>query len=167
MNFWQRTKDAYAAIHDAILANRTLDVAFIFLWFFYAGFGILTIAQNASVFHRAGSPEFFQTIWGGGLGVASLVALAAAVTSFYLPHSRYDLRIRGKRVERFAIFVLLGLLALYPVLLAAYGGGEGSRPDLLSLSGSYFVFPVWRVIHLKARINQLYHVAEVKRQEGL
>lgn len=161
MSFWQKTKQAWHGISDPIKTDRSIDVACIALWLCYALFGFFTITQNASVFTRAGSPEFYQTIWGGTVGLSALLAAVGGILSFYTVHTRYDLRIRNKRLERFGLFSMMGLMALYPILIAAYGGETGPRNDLFSLALSYVVIPFWRTKHLRARINQLYTVAEM------
>lgn len=166
MTFRQRSKTAWGAIHDPIKTDRSIDVACIVAWICYAFFGLFTITQNASVFTRAGTPEFYQTIWGGSIGLLSALAAGAGILSFYTQHERYDRRIAAKRTERFAVGTLIGLVTLYPLLLAFYGGPTGPRLDLLSLSFSYLVLPIWRSRHLKSRINQLYQVAELKLREG-
>lgn len=165
MLLWQRTKTAVQSVSDPIKANREVDVLAILFWLCYGGWGLFTIVQNASVFSRAGTPDFYQTVWGGLIGLFSFAAAASAVFSFYTPHTRYDRRIAAKRTERFALFSMVGLIGLYPVFLLMYGGETGPRPDLFCLATSYCLFPIWRIRHLKTRINDLYSVAEMFEQE--
>lgn len=167
MTIWQRLKAAREAVHDPIKDDRSIDVTCGRIWVCYALFGIFTITQNASVFGRTGTPEFYQTIWGGGIGLFAAVAAASGLGAFFIPHTRYDRRILIKRLESFALLAFMGLVVLYPITLAFYGGADGSRWDIFWVSISYLMLPYWRVKHLSRRIKQLYHVAAVKHQEGL
>lgn len=167
MTIWQRFKAARGAVHDPIKTDRSIDVTCVRIWVCYALFGIFTITQNASVFRRSGTPEFYQTIWGGGIGLFAAVAAAAGAVSFFVPHTRYDQRILIKRLESFALLAFMGLVVVYPIVLAFHGGAAGPRWDIFWVSISYMLLPYWRVKHLSSRINQLYHVAAVKHEEGL
>lgn len=167
MTIWQRFKAAREAVHDPIKTDRSIDVTSGRIWVCYALFGIFTITQNASVFGRTGTPEFYQTLWGGGTGLFAAIAAAASFGSFLIPHARYDRRIAVKRIESFALLAFMGLVVLYPITLAFYGGAAGPRWDIFWVSVSYLMLPYWRVKHLNSRIKQLYHVAAVRQEEGL
>lgn len=166
MLFWQRTKTAAQSVTDPIRANREIDLTSILIWLCLGMFGFFTITQHASVFTRAATPDFYQAMWGGTVGLFATTAAAAGIVSFYTPHTKYDRRILTKRTERFALFVLTSVIAIYPVFLLIYGGENGPRLDIFCLALALLPLPIWRIRHLKTRINDLYSVAEIIRKGG-
>lgn len=152
-------KRAWAARKDPLVTNREYDVAALLTWFFYAGWGLLTMfSGDRSVFSNLPRWEdAYPQLWGGAVGMSALSATSAAVIIFFLNPGHIASRVRAKRAEIVSLCILLGLMAVYPVTLLVSGDAQGNfRPEILSLSLSYFPFAVFRVRHLLERIRQLY-----------
>lgn len=158
-----RLSKAWALRHDPILIDRRYDVASILTWFFYGAWGLLTALSDITVFRNLA--EAYAELWGGMIGVASMAAAVAGAALFFFHPSSYESRIRAKRVEVFALCSMIGLLAVYPMVLIAIATGVVAgepRLDILALSFSYFPFAVLRVLHLLSRIRQLYKYTDAK-----
>lgn len=154
---------AWAARQDPLVTTREYDIASLLTWFFYAGWGLFTMFSDLSVFSNLGSYEqVYPQLWGGAVGFMALTSSAAAATTFFLEPSHIQSRIRAKRAEIIALSSLLGLILVYPITLVFSGDPQGNfRPEILSLSLSYFPFAVFRVRHLLARIRSLYVMSAI------
>lgn len=148
---------AWGLRRDPILTDRRYDIASILTWFFYGAWGLLTALSDITVFRNLTAA--YAELWGGTIGLSTMIAAGAGAALFFLHPSSYESRIRAKRVEVFALCIMIGLLTVYPTVLVAMAVGavQGEpRYDILALSFSYFPFAVFRVQHLLGRIRQLY-----------
>lgn len=158
----ERFRRAWTARRDPLVTDRRYDVACLLTWFFYAGWGLGTIFSNLSVFQNLERIDsLYPQVWGGGIGIFSLVATVAAVTTFFLDPGNIQARVNAKRLEAASLCGVLGLLIVYPAVLIFIGDAQGNvRIDIVFLSLSYFPQAVFRVVHLRERIRQLYRYVE-------
>lgn len=153
---------AWRTRREPLITDRRFDIAAMMTWFFYAAWGILSLVLSDITSFR-NIDQYYPVVWGAALGVASAVATAAALTMFLLKPGSFASRIRAKRTESSALCAMLGLLAVYPTVLLLLGDPSGHpRWDILALSFSYFPFAVFRVMHLRQRISQLYRYTDRK-----
>lgn len=151
-------KRAWAARRDPLVTSREYDIASLLTWLFYAGWGLLTMFSDLSVFNNLARFEaLYPQLWGGAAGFFALSAAGAAAITFFLNPGHVQSRISAKRAEVVSLCSLIGLIAVYPITLLFSGDPQGNfRPEILSLSLSYFPFTVFRVRHLLDRIRTLY-----------
>lgn len=154
----ERLRIAVLSVRDPVVTNRGYDVAAFLTWFCYAAWGLFTAFSDRTVFENLARFEsLYPVLWGGAIGSAAFLAGTGAVATFLTRHENIPWRIRAKRTEMVMLCVMLGLLVVYPITIALTGDGNGNaRPDILALSLSYFPFAVFRVLHLRSRIKQLY-----------
>lgn len=162
---FSRLKSAWKAVMDPLVTDRRYDVACALTWFFYALWGLLSSLSGLTVFNAYQQWEqAYPAIWGGSIGVFSLTATLCAGWTFFLRHEDIQHRIRCKRFEMLALFGTIGLVAVYPVTLILQGDTNGNfRADIIALSLSYFPQMIFRILHLRARIGQLYLIQAVTR----
>lgn len=156
-----RLRTAWKARTDPIVATRELDLAAGTTWLFYALWGLFSALSDLTVFQSYQQWEQrYPTIWGGTVGLTSLAAAVSCYATFFIWHTDIPSRIRAKRFERFGLWAMLGLIAVYPITLLVQGDSSGNiRVDILALSLSFFPFMIFRIRHLKHRIAQLFVIA--------
>lgn len=155
-------KRAWKTRREPLITDRRFDIAAMLTWFFYAAWGTLSVVFSDITSFR-NIDQYYPVVWGGAVGAAAAVASVAALTMFLVKPGSFASRIRAKRTESSALCALIGLLSVYPVVLLFLGGPSGDpRWDILALSFSYFPFAVFRVMHLRQRISQLYRYTDRK-----
>lgn len=147
---------AWGTRRDPLFTDRRYDIACLLTWFFYAAWGLLSAFSDVTAFKNIS--DAYPQLWGGGIGVSALLASFAATTIFFLEPGSFRARISAKRLEVISLCTMVGLMAVYPmVLLFTTVGPDGStRYDIIALSLSFFPQAVFRVMHLMGRIRQLY-----------
>lgn len=142
-----------SVLNDPVLADRRLDVMAGTLWAIYGLWGMSSTIAKIPTLDRTASP-LYQLVWGALIGLVALVAAIAAFSTL-VPGSTL-VRIRKKQTEMWAVSILGGFIAVYPVLifLEAFTG-DPARQSIAFLSLSYLVVPTWRVDHLVRRIRSL------------
>lgn len=155
-----RLRTAWRAIMDPLITDRRYDVACVLTWGFYFGWGLFTALGDLSVFRTYERFEvLYPQIWGASVGLAAGAAAVAGIWTFLVWAHEVSRRIRAKRIEMISLCCVIGLIAVYPITIALTGDAQGNpRFDILSLSGSFFPLMIFRVIHLRARIQQLYRI---------
>lgn len=155
-----RLRTAWRSILDPLVTDRRYDVAAALTWLCYAGWGLFTALGDLSVFKNLQRLDVaYPQIWGLTMGMAALIATTAAGWTFFLWAHEIPRRIRAKRIEMVALCTTVGLIAVYPITIAFTGDPNGNaRLDILWLAFSFFPFMIFRVIHLRARIQQLFRI---------
>lgn len=137
-----------------LVVDRRLDLAAIILFAIYGLWGVATTYVNTSILQV--EITFYPVVWGAMTGLVALLAFASAVYTFFLAPPRVKRRLWALRLEMASVAILAGHIAVYPALVfIGVFFGDLNRPDLAILSLSYIVFPVWRVLDLISRIQQL------------
>lgn len=158
-----RLRNAWKAVMDPLVTDRRYDVASMLTWLFYALWGLLSAFSALTVFQTYDQwEEVYPQLWGGAVGLFALFAAVCAASTFFLQQTDFKARIRCKRGEMFALFGTIGLIAVYPVTLIVQGDAQGNfRPDIIALSLSYFPHLIFRILHLRTRVEHLYLIAGV------
>jgi hypothetical protein len=121
------------------------------LWALYAWWGIQAIVSKIPTIDTVSS-NTYGIIWAGSIALFSLIALCAAISVYFVTKFPQVLK---KRIELYAVIVLLGFIAVYPLSLTVLSfHGDISRQATTVLAYSYLVFPLLRVRHLNRRIKQ-------------
>lgn len=145
---------------DPLIVTRWLDVAYILLWFVYGLWGVFSVIVGLPTLNML-TPDWYQTVWSGFIGILSLTACVLASLVFF--HTPWFKQISKKRAEFATVCALLAFVVIYPVLLVVRAAdGDLSRvgPSAV-LAISYLIFPVLRLYFLRGRIKLLKQVTPV------
>lgn len=147
-------KSSWTKYRDPVIADRTVDLMAIAYWFCFSGWGVASTIAGIPTITNATTP-LYELVWGGTVGLLSFIACAAAASTFV--NSRTTMaRIRKKQTEIWAVSMLAGCIAVYPILIGVAAlGGDADRIATFFVSVSFLIFPTWRVRHLYYRIREL------------
>lgn len=136
-----------------LLTDHRMDVMAMTMWLLYGTWGILSTLAGVTILKDIA--DVYPILWGAAIGLSALAALISSFNTFMAAPQSVAARIKWKRREMIAVSLMLGFIAIYPVLMFVSLFNGNPRPDLLVLSLSYLVVPWWRVGHLASRIAQL------------
>lgn len=136
-----------------------IDVAFACLWAVYAGWGLFAAILGVATITEAVS-ETYTFLWACSIGVFASLAALAATSLFFDLGTRLKPPIK-KRIELWAVRMLICLIAVYPALLiTAAVAGDLNRGPTAVIALSYLVMPVYRNYQLKRRIKNFERAAK-------
>lgn len=150
MNTFRRI---WALRKEPVVADHTLDIMSMVMWLLLGLWGILSTVQHVTILNRA--IEWYPILWGSVIALSAWVAFIGAMMLFLVNQQDYSSRIFWKKVELMGVTGLLGFISVYPALMAVALFGDSPRVDLLVLSFTYLLLPLWRVGHLRERIKHL------------
>jgi hypothetical protein len=136
---------------DPLVVTREFDLAYMLLWALYAWWGIQAIITRIPTISIV-SDNLYEIMWAAGISTFSLIAL---FFSGYVYFRTKLSQVLKKRIELYAVIILIGFIAVYPLsatILAFHGD-----PDRLAsavIAYTFLVFPLLRVRHLNRRIKQ-------------
>ncbi len=148
-------RKAWGRRKNIILVDARIDVACAVLWLIYGAWGLWVPVVNANAL-LAVAPDFYPVLWGGVIGLAGMIAGICALANLATDPNRLGLRIWTHRWERFAVATLVGFILVLPTIqIGQMFTAGGDRFDVLILSFSYVVIPIWRLFHLGDRVKDL------------
>lgn len=154
-----------ARMREPVIADRTIDAAFIAYWLSFAGWGFSALLVGIPTISRE-TTAVYELWWGASVGSLAVVAALGAACTF-LQTERVQTRVRRKTVEMTAALALLGFLAVYPIfVIISAAQGDTARLALSFLAVQYLIFPAWRARHLFLRIRALRDLQEAAATDG-
>lgn len=138
---------------EVVVADHRIDILSLAMWFLMGTWGILSTVQQVTILNQA--IDWYPIVWGSLIGVLALVAFIGCMMIFVVLPTDYNARIRWKRLELAAVSCLVCVAGVYPGLMVIDLFGDTPRPDLTALSLTYLLVPIWRIGHLRSRIQNL------------
>lgn len=136
------------------MADKSIDAQAALVWFAAALWGFWAVITGVATITLA-TNSMYESVWGISIFLSAAVAGGAAAATF-IPTNDIFRRIRRKRVEYAALWVLSGFLSVYPALLLVLSlGGDWSRVAPFYGSLPLLIFAAWRLRHLYRRMSSL------------
>lgn len=140
-------------LREPVVTNRGLDLLAVYLWLALAFWGIASTITGIPTMTAAATPTY-EFFWGGAIGILSLIAAAAAGSTFFTIPGLH--RTTKRWVEMSALLLLVGVMSVYPSLLIL-GSLDGVTRTTATIGLAMYAlgFPAWRIADLFFRIRSL------------
>ena len=139
---------------DPVVLTRWVDVCYVYVFTVYALWGISSALVGLPTLNIY-TPDVYQIVWSGCIGLLSTVAAFFASLVFF--DTSWMSQITKKMIEFRAVLVASAFIVVYPILLIArvVNGEVAEVGPTAILSLSYLGFPVLRLFILRMRIRTL------------
>jgi len=149
-------KKFLAKLREPIVTDRSVDLLASLAWACFAWWGLASVLVGIPSISSESTP-LYEAIWGGWIGVTSLIASLSAFSTFF--HFKRITRAFKKKAERLATLLMLVGVVVYPSVIITKAFYDPNYVAVAGIAVFYTLLPIWRALHLSSRIRTLKELA--------